>query len=147
MNPSDLSNDADAIFMGEFYTNLKILSQDLYKKSSHTLTSTTSAPSSTPSDRRGIPGGLQKTGSFSKNSVPAPKGGSSSVSLEKEREKEKEYFSPSSLQERLKQYVKVSQGTIPMEYIERYVNEESTQQSLHHSVSGTEEDENEKLTV
>ncbi len=137
MDPSDLSNDADAIFMGEFYTNLKILSQDLYKKSSHTLTATASASSSTPSDRRGITGGLQRTGSFSKGSVPALKGG---ASVSAEKEKEREYFSPSSLQERLKQYVKVSQGTIPLEYIERYVNEESTQQ-LHHSVSAAEEDE------
>lgn len=33
MNPADLSNDADPKFLAEFYKNLKILSQDLYKKS------------------------------------------------------------------------------------------------------------------
>ncbi len=33
MNPVDLSNDADPRFVAEFYKNLKILSQDLYKKS------------------------------------------------------------------------------------------------------------------
>lgn len=33
MNPLDLSNDADPKFLTEFYKNLKILSQDLYKKS------------------------------------------------------------------------------------------------------------------
>lgn len=33
VNPNDLSNDADPQFLAEFYKNLKILSQDLYKKS------------------------------------------------------------------------------------------------------------------
>ena len=32
VNPADLSNDNDPRFMSEFYKNLKILSQDLYKK-------------------------------------------------------------------------------------------------------------------
>jgi hypothetical protein len=141
--------------MGEFYTNLKILSQDLYKKSSHTLSLTSStvatAPSSTPSDRRGLPGGLQRAGSFSKGSVgsvtqTSSKVSSSSFEREKDREKDREYFSPMSLQERLKQYVRVSQGIIPMEYIERYVNEENTQQqSLYTSVPVIEEDEEEKI--
>lgn len=36
VNPSDLSNDADPLFIAEFYKNLKILSQDLYKKSATT---------------------------------------------------------------------------------------------------------------
>jgi hypothetical protein len=35
-NPSDLSNDNDPKFLAEFYKNLKILSQDLYKKSAVT---------------------------------------------------------------------------------------------------------------
>lgn len=38
MNPEDLSNDADPRFMTEFYKNLKILSQDLYKKSAAAAT-------------------------------------------------------------------------------------------------------------
>jgi hypothetical protein len=33
VNAQDLSNDADPKFLAEFYKNLKILSQDLYKKS------------------------------------------------------------------------------------------------------------------
>ena len=33
VNPEDLSNDADPQFLAEFYKNLKILSQDLYKRS------------------------------------------------------------------------------------------------------------------
>ena len=33
VNPADLSNDSDPNFMSEFYTNLRILSQDLYKHS------------------------------------------------------------------------------------------------------------------
>ncbi len=41
VNPEDLSNDADPKFLGEFYKNLKILSQDLYKKSAVTHAQTT----------------------------------------------------------------------------------------------------------
>ena len=36
VNPKDLSNDADIMYMAEFYKNLKLLSKDLYKKSSGT---------------------------------------------------------------------------------------------------------------
>jgi hypothetical protein len=33
VNPDVLGNDADPVFMGEFYRNMKILSQDLYRRS------------------------------------------------------------------------------------------------------------------
>ena len=44
MNPSDLSNDNDPVFIAEFYKNLKILSQDLYKRSATTAVSTPARP-------------------------------------------------------------------------------------------------------
>jgi len=40
VNPTDLSNDYDPKFLSEFYKNLKILSQDLYKKSAVASTTT-----------------------------------------------------------------------------------------------------------
>jgi len=53
VNPSDLSNDSDPLFVSEFYSNLKILSQDLYKKSSHpiaaaAISNTSSSTSNNP---------------------------------------------------------------------------------------------------
>lgn len=105
---------------------MKILSQDLYKKSSHAPpatvsgTSTVSGVASTPSDRR-VP--LQRSGSRGSSSsliLPNTTGG--------------DYFSPVALNERIRNYVRVS--NIPQEFAERYLSEESTQQ-LHanHSVS------------
>jgi hypothetical protein len=44
VNPSDLSNDNDPVFIAEFYKNLKILSQDLYKRSATTAVSTPARP-------------------------------------------------------------------------------------------------------
>ena len=32
VNPQDLSNDSDFFFMTEFYSNLRLLSQELYKQ-------------------------------------------------------------------------------------------------------------------
>jgi len=45
-NPDDMGNDADTTFMGEFYRNMKILSQDLYRRSvAKSNLSASSAPS------------------------------------------------------------------------------------------------------
>jgi hypothetical protein len=41
VNPQDLSNDMDPRFMAEFYKNMKILSQDLYKKSASAQSAST----------------------------------------------------------------------------------------------------------
>lgn len=54
VNPNDLSNDADPKFLAEFYKNLKILSQDLYKKSA--VAQTNFAPTSLRGSIVSIPG-------------------------------------------------------------------------------------------
>ena len=57
VNPSDLSNDADPKFLAEFYKNLKILSQDLYKKSVVASTNTSAAAFGSPVGKAGGGGG------------------------------------------------------------------------------------------
>jgi hypothetical protein len=72
VNPDLLGNDADPVFMGEFYRNMKILSQDLYRRS----VARSSGPSqpgavssggggggggSTPNERRAIRRGSSAT--------------------------------------------------------------------------------------
>jgi hypothetical protein len=59
-NPKDMSDDADPVFLAEFYKNLKILSQDLYKKSSIAVPHLLSA----------APGALQRAPSTSSDSNP-----------------------------------------------------------------------------
>jgi hypothetical protein len=122
VNPDDLSNDSDPAFVSEFYTNLKILSQDLYKKSSHSSSSSSSGQqaASTPSERR-VP--LLRTGS---------KGGSLGVATAA-AVPTGDYFSTNNLSERIRNYVRVS--NVPQEFAERYLLEESTHQS-HGTASG-----------
>jgi hypothetical protein len=126
--------------MSEFYSNLKILSQDLYKKSSHS-TAIASAPqtsaaggtsvlpaASTPSDRR-MP--LQRSGSKAGSAlslaISANAGGASGG----------DYFSPVSLNERIRNYVRVS--NVPQEFADRYLTEDSTLQ-LHTTAHGDSEE-------
>jgi hypothetical protein len=141
VNPSDLSNDSDPLFVSEFYSNLKILSQDLYKKSSHGSTTqtapqgpvaatshtATSIPASTPSERR-MP--LQRSGSKGTSSLTGL--GASSG----------DYFSPRSLNERIRNYVRVS--NVPQEFADRYLTEDSTHQ-LHPAAQGDSEEKTEPV--
>jgi hypothetical protein len=127
-----LSNDADPKFLAEFYKNLKILSQDLYKKSvvaqTNFSTSTirssigggllaatakrTRRPSMVGGDDGHLLASLALGGDDANSqSAAAPQTGTDSGHPP-------DYFSNDSLFERMKQYAQ--QGGIPMEYLERY---------------------------
>jgi hypothetical protein len=119
INPSDLSNDSDPVFMNEFYTNLRILSQDLYK-CSQLKKSDASALSNTPRKtshkqtmRRLLSHNL--SGSLVKGN------GLSDVV---DKMKSVHYFSADSMQERVKKYAQ--EGGIPSEYVDRYIKENTS---------------------
>lgn len=61
MNPEDLSSDADPRFLAEFYKNLKILSQDLYKKSAGTTQQNAATAHFNPRGTPGASGGPNRT--------------------------------------------------------------------------------------
>ena len=144
----DLSSDSDPIFLTEFYKNLKILSQDLYKKSA-TIASQGDAPPLTGggggtspstfqrqnSTKRGmtsrasfrnvgkstsslnllndaISAAVLATGDSEANSVTRTHSGTSDAA-------NVDYFSPESLNERMRAYAKEG-GGIPIEFVERY---------------------------
>lgn len=138
VNPSDLSNDADPKFLAEFYKNLKILSQDLYKKS--VLASTGAAPFGSPGGKADPSARNPKLGKYKSTSF-GPKNADMQVSMaaavssiaeERDREREREgaggnnaafahpadYFTAESLHERMKMYAQ--QGGIPLDYLDRY---------------------------
>merc|ERR1711927_25661 len=65
VNASDLSNDSDPAFLAEFYKNLKILSQDLYKKSVVASTNSAAAAFGSPGGKGPLKGNKMKSPSFS----------------------------------------------------------------------------------
>jgi hypothetical protein len=137
-----LSNDNDPKFLAEFYKNLKILSQDLYKKSVSTASG--SAGGATPGFIKplpaiggfGLPDQSVRTTPNSKavkmrsssmkgadmqaiiagavSDAEAMSAGGSNAGFSHPAD----YFTAESLQERMKMYVQ--QGGIPMDYLERY---------------------------
>ena len=139
MNAKDLSNDADPVFLTEFYKNLKILSQDLYKKSSISLSSLDSAAGNQAGGGDNKPaakniqkfGSLRNLGQLKRSTGNAPgdntsdtigdrvdDGSSGSILESSIFQASEDYFSDEKMTERLKVYAK--QGGIPNEYIERY---------------------------
>ena len=103
-----MSNDSDPLFTGEFYRNLKILSQDLFKRSTTAAGAAGRVSASTPLDRR------------------------------KEAERgagvhSNDYFSAGSIHDRIKQYAKG--GNIPTDYLERYMQDGN---NVKHSSADTE---------
>ena len=91
--------------MAEFYTNLRILSQDLYKRSKNEAGGVT-----TPANRRNI---------------ASSKGQSSVALLSHSKTPDKlstvaplDYFATQSMQERIRQYAE--EGGIPVEFLDRY---------------------------
>lgn len=125
VNPSDLSNDADPKFLAEFYKNLKILSQDLYKKS---VVASTSAPSAFGSPG-GKPGaGPAKLGKFKGTPSFGVKDKDIHASMAAAAAAEEVAaggtlppstdFTAESLHERMRLYAQV--GGIPMDYLDRY---------------------------
>lgn len=147
VNPSDLSNDADPKFLAEFYKNLKILSQDLYKKSVVASTNA-SAPFGSPAGK-GMGMGMGSNPANSSNNSKLAKYKSASfgpknadmqhsmaaavASLGSEESSSgasggaggnaafahpADYFTAESLHERMKMYAQ--QGGIPLDYLDRY---------------------------
>jgi hypothetical protein len=75
VNRLDMSNDTDPLFTAEFYKNLKILSQDLYKRSAATaMASSSSNPSGAGGGGSGVGGGggggASASGAGSSNVAP-----------------------------------------------------------------------------
>jgi hypothetical protein len=105
VNPMDLSNDNDPQFAAEFYTNLRILSQDLYKNINST---SNNGPSNSPKDRS-----PSITGA---DSVPVSTA---------------EYFNKQRMHERMKQYLanEGGAGQVPTSYIDRYNQDSGEQKS------------------
>ena len=106
INPSDLSNDSDPVFMNEFYTNLRILSQDLYKRTSSI-------------ERRGSRVGGKHDSAASSSASASHAAGSTSNSNSSSTS---EYFGAHSMQARMQKYVQEGGGggIIPAEFLDRY---------------------------
>lgn len=139
VNAADLSNDSDAKFMAEFYKNLKILSQDLYKKSAVAQTNFRGAKDPPPQRRASkMAGGMMSSNSrASFMGMPADSDMMNSANLaalamdgstrpspmlaeSAFQTHPADYFTSDSLMERMKIYAQ--QGGIPVDYVERYAN-------------------------
>eukprot|EP01034_Spumella_vulgaris_P034613 gene34613-42697_t len=141
VNPEDLSNDADPRFLAEFYKNLKLLSQDLYKKSAAVTQPNThsAANRATPAKAAAERGPALRKGPTSKfggsfsganpemqaaiaalNTLePSP----SVEALERNSSRmitqsAQELFSPEGLYDRMKSTA--AQDGIPLDYMDRY---------------------------
>jgi len=153
VNPDDLSNDNDPKFLAEFYKNLRILSQDLYKKSAASNTSKVTAgppsagggggafsfPHHSPSGRPSVKRGVMKLGSFGKSNTEIQNaaaavgnefGGGDGAGAGAAGEGNPayahpaNYFTADALHERMKQYAQ--QGGIPLDYLDRYAATRTT---------------------
>jgi len=127
VNPKDLSNDADIMYMAEFYKNLKLLSKDLYKKSS-----SSNAGASTPQILGSVSRENSRDVGGKQKSLSKPIRTSSSSDLNKD------YFAPDSMRERLKMYTSESNNgtgmaaaSIPGNYFDRYSQEKKLVDSPH----------------
>ncbi len=125
-----MSNDADPKFLAEFYKNLKILSQDLYKKSVVASTNTSAAANfGSPAGKAADPRGAKMAKFKSQAStrlldIPAnttsnsnEETGSNAVGNPAFAHPA-DYFTAESLHERMKMYAQ--QGGIPLDYLDRY---------------------------
>lgn len=161
VNPSDMSNDSDLAFTTEFYKNLKILSQDLYKRSASTAVVSHPVAVAGPSEKKS--NRLQSSGSFGSlrnleesvagatKSVAAPRVGADSsmyafnpasliadeadnASIVRDSAAapaaSADYFSPESMQERMRMYL--AEGGVPIEFVERYSLELKTRHDEEH---------------
>ena len=129
MNAADLSNDADPAFLAEFYKNLKILSQDLFKRSA------AAGPSPVASSSGSVSSFERRTSAPVARS-PSRRISSFSDALAEEGERDfavpalsshafsappSEYFSHENISERMRVYIR--EGGIPQEFVERYATE------------------------
>ena len=113
VNPMDLSNDNDPQFAAEFYTNLRILSQDLYKN----INSSTNNNNNT--NNHGPTNSPTKERKNSHTSVAATVEDSQYTSVPVSNA---EYFNKQRMHERMKQYLanEGGPGLVPTSYIDRY---------------------------
>eukprot|EP01006_Ploeotia_vitrea_P026898 TRINITY_DN59815_c0_g3_i1.p2 TRINITY_DN59815_c0_g3~~TRINITY_DN59815_c0_g3_i1.p2 ORF type:complete len:1157 (-),score=209.00 TRINITY_DN59815_c0_g3_i1:3519-6989(-) len=129
VNPHDLSNDADIMYIAEFYKNLKILSQDLYKKSS------SDSSSGNKHNNSGL-NIMKAQSSFKDNndinkSAVKKDGKMRGIS---DDNKSSDYYAPDSIRERLKLYTSESnngsgynQPSIPSSFFDRYSQEKTNE--------------------
>lgn len=101
-----MSNDHDPVFIAEFYKNLKILSQDLFRKTVHDEILVASPLSPKPERRASV-----RRSSFRFAGGPSDGGGADDA----------DYYTSASLMERVRQYA--AEGGIPMEFVERYASQ------------------------
>ena len=94
------------MFIAEFYKNLKILSQDLFRKTVHDEVQVASPLSPKPERRASV-----RRSSFRFTGGMTEAGGSDDA----------DYYTSASLMERVKQYA--AEGGIPMEFVERYASQ------------------------
>jgi hypothetical protein len=107
-----LSNDSDPLFVAEFYKNLKILSQDLFRKS---VVVDNQIPPRL--ERR-----LSSTGARRNSYRFTPQQGAALEGLSAAAaDDDTEYFATEKLSERLKQYA--VEGGIPLEFVQRYTEQ------------------------
>lgn len=135
-----MSNDTDPAFMAEFYTNIKILNQDLYKKTTVATPSIGVTRPNTSTHRPmssvdGVkPGSRMLNRSDSKLNLSRGdshrnlSGGAQTrvssahfISSQEARASPVEYFTAQHMQDRVRQYAE--EAGIPSEYLERYSQE------------------------
>jgi len=149
VNPGNLSNDMDPAFTSEFYSNLKILSQDLYKYSSTAVAKQIGSDSSKRFQRsnsrnsaaaaadalpqKGLSRQMTKkltsfTGSLKEDELNESKESAANstsspgVAASEGKDSRDTYFSSRSITDRLKKYAMATEGKdIPLEYFDRYI--------------------------
>lgn len=101
MDPHEC-NDSDPLFVAEFYKNLKILSQDLFRR---TVSADAKQISRQASVSQTNPATIKKSVSH-RNFVDV------------DEEQAVDYYTSTNLHERVKQYA--AEGGVPAEFVERY---------------------------
>ena len=119
--PHDITNDDDPKFKAEFYKNLKMLSQDLYRQQSRTKKDFGSDASKEDKQAQKL-SRLKKMGSKVLNVVKSSSKGNIDPEKSQFEDKvstDKEYFSSDNMVARLIKYTESSGVSIPPDYYER----------------------------
>jgi hypothetical protein len=115
VNPSDLSNDLDPRFISEFYLNLRILSQELYKQRS------TSTPAARRMNHSPSSNSLPNESNLGEKSSQTQLLPSTAIDQPQEAD---DYFEPAKIHDRMRIYAQ--KGGFPMEFLERYEKDTKT---------------------
>lgn len=119
VNGKDLSNDMDPAFLKEFYRNLQVLSQDVYRHSSNDMMRDATSGSDAGMSGKGSMKGsrlLKLTGSLRGDQLADKVQSMDDVS----EGNTDGYFSKDSLQERMRQYANEAGSNIPIEFMDKY---------------------------